>query len=47
MLGIDLNTSKSQLSRARRYLQEVLERMSRRAQPLPVASEETKKKTIQ
>lgn len=33
MLGIDLNTSKSQLSRARRYLQDVLQRMSLRAQP--------------
>lgn len=30
-LGIDLNTSKSQLSRARKYLQDVLESMSRRA----------------
>lgn len=30
-LGIDLNTSKSQLSRARKYLQEVLIHMSERA----------------
>ena len=30
-LGIDLNTSKSQLSRARKYLQEVLYTMSKRA----------------
>ena len=30
-LGIDLNTSKSQLSRARRYLQDVLHAMSQRA----------------
>ena len=30
-LGIDLNTSKSQLSRARKYLQEVLITMSQRA----------------
>ena len=31
-LGIDLNTSKSQLSRARKYLQGILENMSKRAQ---------------
>jgi RNA polymerase sigma-70 factor (ECF subfamily) len=31
-LGIDLNTSKSQLSRARKYLQDVLHTMSKRAQ---------------
>lgn len=31
-LGIDINTSKSQLSRARKYLQEVLTRMSEVAQ---------------
>ena len=31
-LGIDLNTSKSQLSRARKYLQSILENMSKRAQ---------------
>jgi RNA polymerase sigma-70 factor (ECF subfamily) len=30
-LGIDMNTSKSQLSRARRYLQDVLADMSKRA----------------
>ena len=31
-LGIDLNTSKSQLSRARKYLQAILHNMSQRAQ---------------
>lgn len=31
-LGIDLNTSKSQLSRARKYLQGILDNMSKRAQ---------------
>ena len=33
-LGIDLNTSKSQLSRARRFLQEVLAGMSKRAKEI-------------
>jgi len=33
LLGIDVNTSKSQLSRARKYLQEVLTRMSAVATP--------------
>ena len=41
MLGIDLNTSKSQLSRARRYLQEVLAHMSRRSTPNPDAAQHT------
>lgn len=42
MLGIDLNTSKSQLSRARRYLQEVLARMSQRSTPISDAAQHTK-----
>lgn len=41
MLGIDLNTSKSQLSRARRYLQDVLQRMSLRAQPQSISESGT------
>ena len=34
-LGVDVNTSKSQLSRARKYLQRVLATLSARAQSIP------------
>jgi len=34
-LGVDVNTSKSQLSRARKYLQNVLATLSARAQSIP------------
>ena len=34
-LGVDVNTSKSQLSRARKYLQRVLATLSARAQSNP------------
>lgn len=39
MLGVDINTSKSQLSRGRKQLQTFLEAMSRRAQPHPLLPE--------
>lgn len=39
MLGVDINTSKSQLSRGRKQLQTFLEAMSRRAQPQTVLPE--------
>jgi RNA polymerase sigma-70 factor (ECF subfamily) len=35
MLGVDINTSKSQLSRGRKQLQGFLLNMARRAQPQP------------
>lgn len=42
LLGIDVNTSKSQLSRARKYLQDVLTRMSAVASPQQSLSEHGK-----